>query len=107
MKAWPIDPLALRDLKLEVSEKLPHVAALKPGVRPRLVGFIVRLISVMMSGDALKLRGPPKASATKLLEPIRQWPCRDHGYGNKASGYYNGQSAAKLLGQRLRRRFRD
>lgn len=23
MKAWPIDPLAFRDLKLEVSEKLP------------------------------------------------------------------------------------
>ena len=39
MKAWPIDPLALRDLKLEVSEKLPIVAALKPGVRPWLVGI--------------------------------------------------------------------
>ena len=24
MKAWPIDPLAFRDLKLEVSEKLPQ-----------------------------------------------------------------------------------
>ncbi len=24
VKAWPIDPLALRDLKLEVSEKLPQ-----------------------------------------------------------------------------------
>ena len=99
MKAWPIDPLALRDLKLEVSEKLPHVAALKPGVRPGLVGFIVCLLSVMKFGDALKLREPPKANATKLPEPIRQWPCRDRGYGDKAFGCYNGQSAAKLLGR--------
>jgi hypothetical protein len=37
VKAWPIDPLAFRDLKLEVSEKLTYkltiVAALKAAVR--------------------------------------------------------------------------
>ena len=102
MKAWPIDPLALRDLKLEVSEKLPiHVAALQPGVRPRLVDIIVCPISVMVFGDALKLRGPPKANATKPPEPIGWWPCRNHGYGKKAFGCYNGQSAAKPLSRKV------
>ena len=49
MKAWPIDPLDLRDLKLEVSEKLPSLLAktwlaLKPSVRLRLVGSTLEIL---------------------------------------------------------------
>ena len=50
-----------------------------------------------MSGNAPKLRGSPKAKATKPLEPIGWWPRRDRGHGNKAFGCNNGQSAAKPL----------
>ena len=60
MKAWPIDPLALRDLKLEVSEKLLLWLLYSPVVRPRLVGVALLRASERrsamhpMCGDTLK-----------------------------------------------------
>ncbi len=67
MKAWPIDPLDLRDLKLEVSEKLPtYVAALKPGVRPWLVSTAAQF-SNAVTGNAPELRGYPKAQSYQAI----------------------------------------
>lgn len=91
MKAWPIDPLDFRNLKLEVSEKLPLiVAALKPGSATEASRRLHLAV-----GDTPKLRGTPKAEATKSSESIGRWLCRYHRYGDKAFGCNNGQSAAE------------
>ena len=66
-----------------------NVAALKPGVRPRLVGLQTVLDCSAPAthpncGKALK------PSATKHPGPTRLWPLRDSGYGNNALGCTNG-----------------
>ena len=73
MKAWPIDPLALRDLKLEVSEKL-------------MVSFRAMALAAMASrwrslsiGNAPKLRETPyaegyqAAGANPVVARIATW----------------------------------
>ena len=62
MKAWPIDPLAFRDLKLEVSEKLLPVVALEATRRGGLVGVLGLCIRPPHAGDMSKLRGPPESA---------------------------------------------
>ena len=68
MKAWPIDPLDLRDLKLEVSEKLPccraaDVVSFSAAVRPALVGARGDTRRAPACGDTVELRGSPESSS--------------------------------------------
>ena len=63
----------------------------------------------VVSGNALKLRESPKAEATKPLEPIEWWPCRDRGYGKNAFRMHQWAIRSQAPGPNrgLRGRFRD
>ena len=101
MKAWPIDPLDLRDLKLEVSEKLlvynntslcvTYSMDYDHASRARRLSKI-RLASWSLADQATRLCPPNcgdalKPSNTKPVEPIAWWPSRELGYGNSVEGY--------------------
>ena len=98
MKAWPIDPLDLRDLKLEVSEKLLYQSLCVTysvdydhASRARRL-LTIRLASWSIIGDQAIRLCPPncgdalKPSNTKAVEPIGGWPSRELGYGNSVEG---------------------
>jgi len=61
VKAWPIDPLAFRDLKLEVSEKLLTWLAFKSRLRK---GSASRSVELHF-GNTVELREVPKALPIK------------------------------------------
>jgi len=75
VKAWPIDPLACRDLTLEVSEKLPFVAALvvvKATASPPIL---------LMARDEVRLHH--RIAGTSLEPSLPTW------HGNIAKGRGN------------------